>query len=130
METLIFGPKLSPQEINLGADIISYQPSSSSSTSTISLKYTNSIKQCAGIGRLNEGTFANIDINIIKYYYHVMNLPSLSLQSTLLNHNYIIYHHEFKSLGIPLGHCNNQSHITNSQTLTQQPQQRERVSKH
>ena len=120
METLIFGPKLSPQEINLGADIISYQPSSSSSTSTISLKYTNSIKQCAGIGRLDEGIFANIDINIIKNHYHVMNLPSLPLQSTLLNHNYIIYHHECKSLGIPLGHCNNHSHITNSQTLTQQ----------
>jgi hypothetical protein len=122
METLIFGPKLSPQEINSGADIISsYQSPSSTSTSNISLKYTNSIKQCAGIGRVNEGIFANIDINIIKNHYHVMNLPSLPLQSTLLNHNYIIYHHECKSLGIPLGHCNNHSHITNSQTLTQQP---------
>jgi hypothetical protein len=120
METLIFGPKLSPQEINLGADHISYQPSSSTSTSNISLKYTNSIKQCVGIGRVNEGIFVNIDINIIKNHYHVMNLPSLPLQSTLLNHNYIIYHHECKSLGIPLGHCNNHSHITNSQTLTQQ----------
>jgi hypothetical protein len=111
METLIFGPNLSShlETINLGADIISHQPSSSSSTANISLKYTNSIKQCVGIGRLDEGIFANIDINIIKNHYHVMNLPSLPLQSTLLNHNYIIYHHEFKSLGIPLGHCNNHS---------------------
>ena len=72
METLIFGPKLSPQEINLGADIILHQPSASASN--ISLIYTNSTKKCAGIGRVNEGIFAHIDINIIKHYYHVMNI--------------------------------------------------------
>jgi len=90
METLIFGPMLSPQEINIGADIISHQPSASN----ISVTYNNdSTKICTGIGRVNEGIFANIDINIIKNYYHVMNISSFPLSLTLIYHNYIIYHH-------------------------------------
>jgi hypothetical protein len=68
---------LSPQEINVGADIISHQPSSSAST--ISVTCNNSTKKCVGIGRVNEGIFANIDINIIKNYYHVMNTLSFLL---------------------------------------------------
>ena len=109
METLIFGPKLSPQEINLGADIISHQPSSSSSSSStanISVTCNNSIKKCTGIGRLNEGIFAHIDIHIIQHYYHVMNLSLFSLQSSLINYNYIIYHHECKGFVVSLDHCN------------------------
>ena len=105
METLIFGPKLSPQEINLGADIISHQPSSSS-TANISVTCDNSTKKCIGIGRLNEGIFANIDINIIQHYYHVMIISSLNLQSSLLNNNCIIFHHECKGFVASLDHCN------------------------
>ena len=107
METLIFGPKLSPQEINLGADFISHQPSSSSTASNNSVAYHNdSTKKCAGIGRVNEGIFAHIDINIIKNHYHVMIISSFSLQSSLLNNKYIIYHHECKGFVVILDHCN------------------------
>ena len=107
METLIFGPKLSPQEINLGADFISHQPSSSSTASNISVTCNNSFKKCTGIGRVNEGIFADIDINIIQHYYHVMMIiSSLNLQSSLINHKYIIYHHECKGLVVSLDHCN------------------------
>ena len=107
METLIFGPKLSPQEINLGADLISHQPSSSSTASNISVACNNdSTKKCAGIGRVNEGIFAHIDINIIQHYYHVMNISLFSLQSSLINYNYIIYHHDCKGFVVSLDHCN------------------------
>ena len=106
METLIFGPKLSPQEINLGADFISHQPSSSS-TANISVTCNNdSIKKCIGIGRLNEGIFANIDIHIIQHYYHVMNLSSLPLSLSSCNYNYIIYHHDCKGFVVSLDHGN------------------------
>ena len=107
MKTLIFGPKLSPQEINLGADLISHQPSSSTA-SNISVACNNdSTKKCAGIGPMNEGIFAHIDINIIQHYYHVMIIiSSFSLQSSLFNNKYIIYHHECKGFVVILDHCN------------------------
>ena len=85
---------------------ISYQPPSSSSTSNISLIYTNSTKKCAGIGRVNEGIFAHIDINIIQHYYHVMNISLFSLQSSLINYNYIISYHECKGFVVLLDHGN------------------------
>jgi hypothetical protein len=85
----------------------------------------------ACIGRMNEGIFDNIDINIIKNHYHVMIISSLNLQSSLLNNNYIIYHHECKGFVVSLDHCNEWntlSHMTNSQTHTQQ--QRESGGEH
>ena len=50
-------------------------------------------------------------------------ISSFSLQSSLFNHNYIIYHHECKGFVVSLDHCNEWntlSHMTNSQTHTHQ----------